>query len=203
MTLLSGCIAVAYLYIEMRTGNRNTGFFILSLALGFQLISSIFIRDLMEVDPILRSNLLGFHVTSALMGYTAICLSAVYGFLYLLLYREIKSSRPGLIFSRLLNLETLENMSRKSAVFGFVMLTIAILVGLFWLPRAFPGFSYLDSKLIGTLVIWCLYAGVLGANTALRWQGRKTIILSLVAFGCVVLSMTVINVYGSTFHSFN
>jgi ABC-type transport system involved in cytochrome c biogenesis permease subunit len=203
MTLLAGCIAVAYMYIEMRTKSTGTGFFILSLALVFQVISSLFIRDLKDLDPILRSNLLGFHVTSALLGYTAISLSAVYGFLYLLLYWEIKSSRLGLIYSRLPSLETLEKMSHKSAIFGFFMLSIAILVGLFWLPRAVPEFSYLDPKLIGTLLIWVLYAVALGANRALGWQGRKTMALSVVAFAFVVLSMTVVNLFGTSFHSFH
>jgi len=203
MTLLAVCITVAYTYIEMRTKSTGTGFFILSLSLVFQLISSLFIRDLVDLDPILRSNLLGFHVTAALLGYTAISLSAVYGFLYLLLYWELKSSRLGLIYSRLPNLETLEKMSHKSAIFGFVMLSVAIIVGLFWLPRAFPEFSYLDPKLIGTLLIWILYAGALGANRALGWQGRKTMALSVVAFAFVVLSMTVINMFGTSFHSFH
>jgi len=202
MTMLSLCISVAYLYIEMRTKTASTGFFIILLAFLFQTASSLFIRDAGELPPILRSNLLGFHVSSALLGYTAISLSAVYGFLYLLLYREIRTSRLGLIYSRLPNLETLEKMSYKSMTFGFVMITVAITVGLFWLPRAFPSFSYWDGKLIGTLIVWLLYGSALGANRALGWQGRKTIMLSLVAFGCLIVEMSLINTMGDTFHSF-
>jgi ABC-type uncharacterized transport system permease subunit len=202
MTMLAACIAVAYSYIEMRTKTASTGFFILLLAFTFQAISSAFIKDLAEVDEVLRSNLLGLHVSSALLGYTAISLSAVYGFLFLLLYREIKSSQPGLIYSRLPTLETLEKMSRKSEVFGFFMLSIAIVAGLVWFPRAFPESSYWDPKLIVTLFIWLLYGGALLAKRALGWQGRKPVILSLVAFGFVILSMTVLNFYGSSFHGF-
>jgi ABC-type transport system involved in cytochrome c biogenesis permease subunit len=216
MTMLAACIAIAYAYIELRTkaslarSNEvdaagqagNTGVFILLLALVFQTISSLNIKDLTEVAPILRSRLLGFHVSSALLGYTAISLSAVYGFLYLMLYHEIKSSRFGLIYNRLPNLETLENMSGKAEVFGFIMLSIAIAVGLIWLPRAFPSFSYFDPKLIGTLAIWLLYAAALVAKKTLGWQGRKIMILSLVAFGFVFLSMTVVNLYMSGFHGF-
>jgi ABC-type transport system involved in cytochrome c biogenesis permease subunit len=202
MTLLAACIAVAYTYIETRTKSTGTGFFILSLALTFQVISSLFIRDLTDLDPILRSNLLGFHVTSALLGYTAISLSGVYGFLYLLLYWELRTSRLGLIYSRLPNLETLEKMSHKAAIFGFAMLSVAIVVGMFWLPQAFPEFSYFDGKLLGTLAIWVLYAAALGANRAFGWQGRKTVTMSVVAFGFVVLSMTAINLFGTSFHSF-
>lgn len=202
MTMLAACIAIAYTYIELRTRVTNTGFFILVLALVFQTVSSIFIKDLMEIAPILRSRLLGFHVTSALLGYTAISLSAVFGLLYLMLYHEMKSSRFGIVYKRLPNLEMLEHMSHKSELFGFVMLTIAIAVGLVWLPRAFQTFTYLDPKLIGTACIWLMYAVGLAAKRRFGWQGRKLMVISLVAFGFVFLSMTVINLFMSSFHSF-
>jgi ABC-type transport system involved in cytochrome c biogenesis permease subunit len=203
MTMLAACIAIGYTYIELRTRTTNTGFFILILALVFQSVSSIFIKDLNDIPEILRSRLLGFHVSAALLGYTAISLSAVYGLLYLMLYHEIRSTRFGLIYKRLPNLETLERMSHKSEVFGFVMLSVAIVVGMVWLPRAFASFSYWDPKLIGTLVIWILYAAGLTAKRQFGWQGRKTMIVSLVAFGFVFISMTVINIYLSAFHSFH
>jgi ABC-type transport system involved in cytochrome c biogenesis permease subunit len=202
MTLLAACIAFGYTYIELRTGATNTGFFILLLAFVFQVVSSLYIKDLTDIAPILRSRLLGFHVYAALLGYTGISLSAVYGFLYLMLYHEIKSSRFGLIYHRLPNLEMLEKMSHKAAVLGFFMLTVAITVGLFWLPQAFESFSYWDPKLIGSLIIWALYAVGLSAKRKLGWQGRKTMIISLVGFGFVFLSMTVVNLYMSGFHSF-
>jgi ABC-type uncharacterized transport system permease subunit len=202
MSMLAAAIAVAYAYIEMRTKATNTGMFILLLAFLFQTASSLFIKDLTVIPEYLHSRVLGFHVSAALLGYTAISLSAVYGFLYLMLYHEIKSSRFGLIYTRLPNLEMLEAMSHRAVVFGFYLLTVAILVGLVWLPRVFPQFSYLDPKLVGTLAIWVLYATGLGAKKRLGLQGRKMMILSLVAFGFVFLSMTVINLYLSGFHSF-
>ena len=203
MTMLAFCIVVGYAYIEFKTRTSNTGFFILLLALIFQAASSFFIKNLLDIPPFLRSRLLGFHVSAALLGYTAISLSAVYGVLYLLLYHEIKSSRFGVIYNRLPNLEMLEKMSHKAEVFGFIMLTIAICVGLFWLPRVFPGFSYWDPKLVGSLIIWALYAIALGAKRRFGLQGKKTMIIAVIAFAFVFLSMTVINMYLSGFHSFH
>ncbi len=202
MTVLAASITIAYAYIELRTRVSSTGFFILVLAFVFQTVSSLFIKHLTEIAPVLRSRLLGIHVTSALLGYTAISLSAVFGLLYLMLYHEIKSSRFGLVYKRLPNLEMLEQMNHKAELFGFVMLTVAIGVGLFWLPRAFQTFTYLDPKLIGTAMIWLLYAVGLAAKRKFGWQGRKFMIISLVAFGFVFLSMTVINLFMSSFHSF-
>ena len=203
MTLLAMSITIAYLYIEARTGIQNTGLFILFLALVFQTISSLFIRDLVTIPEYLHSLVLGLHVSTALLGYTGISLSAVYGLLYLMLYRDIKSSRFGLVYSRMPNLEMLELMSHKAEVFGFLMLSVGIVVGVFWLPHVFDEFSYWDPKLIGSLVIWLLYAAGLAAKKGFGWQGRRTMILTLIAFAFVFLSMTVINLYMSAFHSFH
>ena len=203
MTVLAACIAAGYLYIELRTKVSNTGFFILILALLFQTVSSVFIKDLLKIPDYLHSLVLGFHVSAALLGYTGISLSGVYSFLYLMLYHDIKSSRFGLIYDRLPNLEMLETMSHKAEVFGFFALSIAIGIGLVWLPRVFTDFSYLDPKLVGTLVIWVIYAVGLAAKRRFGWQGRKMMLVSVVAFGFVFFSMTVINIYLSSFHSFH
>ncbi len=202
MSVLAISIAIGYGYIELRTKSGNTGFFILLLAFGFQTVSTVFIKDQTAIPEFLHSRVLGLHVSAALLGYTAISLSAVYGFLYLMLYHEIKSTRFGLIYNRLPNLEMLETMSNRAEAFGFLMLTIAIVVGIFWLPRVFDHFSYWDPKLIGTLIIWCMYAVGLGAKRKFGWQGRKMMVLSIIAFGFVFLSLTVINLYLSGFHNF-
>jgi ABC-type uncharacterized transport system permease subunit len=202
MTILAACIAIGYTYIELRTKSSNTGFFILILAFAFQTVSSLFIKNLTKIPEYLHSMVLGFHVSAALLGYTAISLSAVYGFLYLMLYHEIKSTRFGLIYARLPNLEMLETMTDRAEMFGFQMLSVAIAIGVFWLPRVFDQFSYWDPKLVGTFVIWLLYAAGLGAKRKFGWQGPKMMVFSLVAFGIVFLSMTVINVWLSGFHKF-
>jgi ABC-type transport system involved in cytochrome c biogenesis permease subunit len=203
MTLLAISIAIAYFYIEIRTNASATGFFILFLAFVFQTFSSLFIKDLLQIPEFLHSLVLGFHVAAALLGYTGISLSAVYGLLYLMLYHDIRSSRFGIIYNRLPNLETLETMSLRSEAFGFWALGLAIVVGLFWLPRVFKDFSYWDPKLVGTIAIWVLYAIGFAAKRKYGWQGRKMMIVTLVAFCFVFFSMTVINFYLSGFHSFH
>jgi ABC-type uncharacterized transport system permease subunit len=203
LTLLAAALAFAYLYIELRTQVRNTGVFILAMAFLFQTVSSIFVRDLTEIPGYLHSFVLGFHVSTALFGYTGMSLSAVYGLLYLMLYHDIKSSRFGLIYNRLPNLEGLETLSHRAEVFGFVMLGIAILIGLVWLPAVFTDFSYFDPKLVATVAIWVLYAAGLWAKRKFGWKGRKTMVLSLVGFGVIFFSMMVVNTYLTAFHRFH
>jgi ABC-type transport system involved in cytochrome c biogenesis permease subunit len=162
----------------------------------------VFIREVSDVPPILRSNLLGFHVSSAFLGYAALTISAVYGFLYLMLYHDIKSKQFGVIYKRLPNLETLERMSFTATVFGFFLLTITIILGVIWLPRALAEFSYSDPKLLGTTAIWALYGIGLSAQKIAGWRGRRMMVLQVVVFAVAMVSMTIINVFLTAFHKF-
>ncbi len=202
LTLLAFTITASYTAIEIRTQRHETGYFVLMLAFFFQLISSLFIEDLLEVQDVLRSTYFGLHVTSALVGYSAITLSAVYGFLYLMLYYEMKKSQFGVIYRKLPSLENLERMSVFSIWLGFVSLAIAMVAGIVWLPRAFTDFSYADPKLIGTILIWLLYGVALAARRSAKWQGRRMMVIAISGFIISVFSMTAINLFLTQFHKF-
>lgn len=201
-SLIALTIVIAYTYIEFRTKITSTGYFILILPFFFQLVSSISIKEFPEIPPILRSNLLGFHVSSALLGYAAITIAAVYGFLYLMLYHDIKSRQFGVIYERLPNLEMLERMSITATIFGFFLLTIAIVIGIIWLPRVVENVDLTDPKLFGTITIWLIYALGLGAKKVIGWQGRRMMVLSMFGFAIAMFSLTVINMFFSGFHKF-
>lgn len=201
-TVLAFSISFSYFVLELVTDIRGTGPFIIIISVLFQVISTLFIEDLVEVRDVLKSNLLGSHVFSALLGYAGITISAVYGFLYLVLYKDIKLNRFGLIFNRLPNLEVLELLSFYSAVFGFFLLTITITIGLIWLPRAFPDFSYSDPKLIGTSMVWILYGVGILSKILGKWRGKKVVSLSILGFILAILSTMVTNFLSRSFHSF-
>jgi ABC-type uncharacterized transport system, permease component len=201
-TVLAFSISLSYFILELVTDIRGTGLFIIAISIIFQTISSLFIQDSFEVKEVLRSGLLGSHVLSALLGYSGITISAVYGFLYLILYNEIKLNKFGLIFNRLPSLEKLEQLSFYSAIIGFILLTVAIVIGIIWLPRAFINFSFYDPKLIGTSLVWLLYGiGIL--NKVLGgWQGKRVVVFSIIGFLIAITSTLVTNFMAKSFHSF-
>lgn len=201
-SILAFAISFSYFILELLTDVRGTGAFIILFALLFQIVSSLFIENNYIVPEVLRNRLLGLHVISALLGYSGITISAVYGLLFLLLYKNLKSSRFGLIFNRLPSLEILEKLSFNSLLIGFVLFTIAIIIGIIWLPSAFPNFSYSDPKLIGTALVWIIYgAGILSKFLA-NWYGKKVILFSLTGFLLAVLSLILTTTLATTFHSF-
>ena len=201
-TVLAFAISFSYFILELVTDISGTGLFIIIISIIFQIISSAFIPDVYQVKEVLRNHLLGIHVFSALIGYSAITISAVYGFLYLLLFKDIKLNKFGLVFNRLPSLEVLERLSFISAIIGFSLLSMAILIGIIWLPKAFPHFSYIDPKLIGTLLVWVLYGLGISSKIFGKWQGKKVILLSIVGFVIAIFSTIVTNFIARSFHSF-
>jgi ABC-type uncharacterized transport system permease subunit len=201
-TVLAFSISFSYFILELLTDIRGTGPFIIIFSILFQLISSIYIEDLIEVRDVLRSNLLGIHVISALLGYSGITISAIYGFLYLTLYKEIKLNKFGLIFDRLPNLEILEKLSFYAAIFAFILLSFTMTIGIIWLPRAFPDFSYADPKLVGTFLVWVLYGIGILSKIFGKWRGKKVVSLSIVGFILAIVSTMFTNFISRSFHSF-
>ncbi|MCW8850173.1 MAG: cytochrome c biogenesis protein [Melioribacteraceae bacterium] len=201
-TVLAFSLAFAYFLLELLTDVRGTGAFIILFSLVFQLISSIFIQDLMEVKEVLRNRLLGVHVMSALLGYSGFTIAAVHGVLFFLLYKDIKLNKYGLIFKRLPSLELLEKLNFYSVLIGFILLTISIMIGFIWLPIAFPDISYVDPKLISVSVVWLVFGIGILAKLLAKLYGKKVIIFSLVGFIIAILSLLISNVFAESFHSF-
>ncbi len=202
MSIISFGVAVVYIIIEYAINVKGTGVFILFLSFVFQLISSLFIEDLLEVKDVLRSRLLGAHVSSAMFGYVALAIAAMYGLLYLILYRNIKAKRLNAYYQKLPNLEILERMTTISILIGFVFLGIAIAVGIVWLPNAFENFSYFDPKLVVTVCIWLLYGASIVARQMNGLRGRKFMMLAIFGFVISFLSLTLGNIYFTNFHNF-
>ena len=200
--LLAFSIAASYRVIEILTGLKNTGVLILFLSLIFQTISSIFIQELFEVKQVLHSNILGIHVLSALIGYSAFTIAAVYGLLYLLQYNNLKSNRFGIFFDKLPNLEHLEHLTRSSIMFGFVLLSVAMIIGIIWLPIVIEDYSIFDPKLVGTIIVWFMYAIEIFIIRRGRGTGKQITKFAISAFVIMLGSLTILNLYFKTFHRF-
>lgn len=201
-TVLAFSLAFAYFILELLTDIRGTGAFIILFSLVFQLLSSLFIQDLIEVKEVLRNRLLGVHVMSALLGYSGFTIAAVHGVLFFLLYKDIKLNKFGFIFKRLPSLEILEKLNFYSVVIGFILLTISMMIGFIWLPVAFPDITYFDPKLISVSIVWLVFGiGILSKLIA-KLYGKKVIIFSLIGFVVALLSLLISNLFAESFHSF-
>lgn len=203
VSVIALAITGVYLYVERVQANKATGVFIVGLVTLTQLVASGLLPH-MQPTPgdILDVPLLAAHVTTAVLAYSAFGVGAVYGLMFLLLYRVLKRKTFGLMFERLPPLDVTASMGVWANFLGWLLLTVAIALGAIMSLRLFPNF-YRDPKFVSTLFVWTVYGGALVAYRWVGWRGARTAALSLAGFGVAVLATMGSALLWPTFHSFS
>jgi HemX protein len=194
-------LAATYLWIENQTKTPHTGPFILILACLCETVSSLNPRLDHYVPALLNSTLFSFHVSAAVLGYSAFALAAVYGLIYLLLYQEMRLKHFGLIFRRLPSLAVLDRMNYIAALVGFAFITVAITLGFIWSCLVFKG-PVADPKLVIGVLTWIAYGATIFGRRFRSWNGPRLASSSLFGFVVLLLSMFLVNYLFSKFHVF-
>jgi ABC-type uncharacterized transport system permease subunit len=120
-----------------------------------------------------------------------------------LLYRALKENKFGPFYKRLPSLHLLEELTYSALVFGFIFLSLTILIGLIWLPHSIDNFSYYDPKLIATFIVWVLYAIGFVSKTLGNFQSKTIMTMAFAGFIYTMVSVAVVNIFLSSFHRFN
>jgi HemX protein len=208
LTFTAFAVALVYLVLEWQMRDRSTGSFLLTIVLLLQILSTAFISHTREVPAILRSPMYGIHVSTALLGYVALAVSAVYGIMYLIQYRQLKQRHVGLLFQRLPNLETLSRLNVRALAIGWLGLTVAIVAGTIWaftLSRAGQLQVNLlqDAKFLMTAGLWVVYGACLAGLYLLGWAKRTLASVSVVAFLLMLGSSLMVTLLFPSFHDFS
>jgi ABC-type transport system involved in cytochrome c biogenesis permease subunit len=201
-SLLAFSTLVVYIIIEWRTGVRTTGMFILGIVFTFQLVSSTFITPPSSFSELLWDPTFVMHVATAILGYSGMAISAIYGSLYLMLFYDIKKRRFGLIYKQLPSLEVMSGFTYRAAILGFAFLTIAMVLGLMLLVKVYGTYWTWDPKVAITFVAWAIYSIGVGAGRLWGWSARRVAFASIAGFLVILVSLVVINLFMTTFHEF-
>lgn len=191
-SMVAFSVAVVYSLLEFLHEDRSAGFLLLFVAAGFQTLSLFSGTAGSEVNVLLTKPWFGAHVISALLGYTAFAVGAVYSTFFLLLYGDLKHRRFGFIYERVPALETLSTMAIRAVALGFVFLTAAIAVGATGWVRELDHPVLEDPKVMSTILVWVVYAVSLLTHRFTGWRGLRSIGITLAAFVLMVLSSWIV-----------
>ncbi len=201
---VSLCLALVYLYLEMRQGTPMTGVFVVPVVALLVLIGGIpfpGVKPPKELVKLLESPFFAIHMLTAVTAYCAFALAAVFGLLFLMLYHELKLGRLTLVYHRLPPLEQLKQMNIRSTLAGFVLLSGAILIGAIWLSRLKPAY-FTDPKVIATMLVWVIFGAAITVHYRWSQSSRASVLLTLTGFALMLLSTLVIGPLSSSFHQF-
>jgi ABC-type uncharacterized transport system permease subunit len=194
-------LAVAYIYAETRGGIKTTGVFVLPFVFFLQIVSSAYGQVPVILKPRIQPIWFEFHTLTAVLGYGAFTVSAIYGILFLTLYHDIKANRLSFFYRRMPSLETLARMNVSAASAGLALLGLAICMGIGWARLA--GVALLeDPKTWLTIGAWCVLGFAVLAYHKLGWRGPQAVYALLAGFSTLILSRFAVDLFFHSFHTF-
>ncbi|HLF70615.1 MAG TPA: c-type cytochrome biogenesis protein CcsB [Dehalococcoidia bacterium] len=164
----------------------------MSIALAF------FPSRVAPLVPALQANrILGLHVTTMVLAYSALSVSFGGAVLWLM-----QDGGSGKRFARLPDTETLGEIAYWSVLVGFPLLTLGIALGAYWASSAWGRYWGWDPKETSALLTWFVYAGYLHARGLRGWEGKRSAGLLIVAYGAVLFTYFAVNFLISGLHSY-
>jgi ABC-type transport system involved in cytochrome c biogenesis permease subunit len=201
-------LALSYLYVELSTGERSMGVFILPLLVALQAIPAV--RPIIEErSALLESPWFGVHVSSLLFAYASFALACMLGITYVLQFKEIKSKHLGFFYARLPSLNVLDEMNLRAVKIGWLFLTVGLIAGAIWGSQLRPSgdprmqsMSLGDPKIFVAVLCWAIYSFEIYAQRAIGWRGRRAAWLSAIGFAIVLLNFVPVSYFFTTSHNF-
>ncbi|GIH22427.1 c-type cytochrome biogenesis protein CcsB [Acrocarpospora phusangensis] len=183
-----------YLFMQLRYPVRFLGAFVSVIAavgLGFSV--RVLYTQAGPVVPALDSYWVAIHVTAAIAASGLFTVGGVAAVLYL-----VRREGP----SRLPALADLERVAHRVIVIGFPIWTFAVISGALWADKAWGRYWNWDPKEVWAFITWVAYAAYLHARATAGWKGKAALIVSLVAFGCLLFNLVGVNIFFGGLHSY-
>jgi hypothetical protein len=176
------------------------------IVLGFVFLLQLFASAFGTAAPAPRAGGMGafqiLHAGTSVLAAAALLLSGLHGILYLVLFRQMRARRFGLLFAHLPDLDVLARMTRASALAGFTFLTVGVNVGIAMAhSEKSAGFRYSNPEVLLSIVLW-IHFGVIAFSRYIRgFSARRASFAAAGGLVALLLSLALILFPGLSFHS--
>jgi len=208
---LTGTLVIVGLFLvaNLRWDIRWIGTFIIGLVCVLLMIAQTrYYVPVVPLPPALQSYWLVIHIMVAIFGTGFFALGFALAAAQLLQNwrerREALSMPPVLPFLKTLpNALTLENLSYRVNIIGFICWTFTLIAGAIWAEKAWGRYWGWDTKEVWTFIIWVIYAGYIHARATRGWRGSRSAWLAIVGFAAVMFNFGIVNVFFHGLHSYS
>ena len=199
-SLLGFAIAGLFLLVWWLYDAISLGIFALPITFFAVLVPSLGPDRYNFPSQDVRLSWLYAHIAALQAAFVALGFSLLASVLYLVQERRLKSKpKPGedagwLPLDWLPPLDTLERIAHATLEFGFVCMTVGLVIGSV-LAQASPlgGAYFLDPKVIASFILWIIYVTLLLVRRNAGFRGRKAVYLAAAVF-LVMLAVLAANV---------
>ena len=129
---------------------------------------------------------LEFHILISILAYSMLSIAVVQAILLYIQDHQLRHRHPGGLIHALPPLETMENLLFSMIGLGFIILTISLLSGLFYLDDILA--QHLVHKTVLSLGAWLLFGILLWGRYQFGWRGRTAIRWTISGFTLLVLA---------------
>jgi ABC-type uncharacterized transport system permease subunit len=194
--MLSGTlwISVAAYWLENRNFTLD-GLRVLVLpcaAVGV-VLPAIFPGSMIPLDG--KSALFPWHIAIATLAYSTLTIAAFHAILMALqeskLHTRMTTQKTGwfaVAIDRLPALLTMEKLLFRLIAFGFFLLTLTVLSGVFFSEELFGKAFKWDHKTVFTMLSWVLFGVLLAGRKWRGWRGRTALSFTLTGFTTLFLA---------------
>ena len=185
--LLSWIIVLIYLLLNNKSKYQGLEIFTLIPALIIVLVFPLIQPDHQTIQYYSISA--SIHIIIAMIGYGLLAFGSIFSLFLLLfeksLHAETKNSS---MISSSEPLLDVENKLFQIYWVGFIFLTFTLFSSLFFSNYLFGQSLDWNHKTIFTILAWLSYSLVLFGRVQFGWRGKKSIIISLLAFAFLILA---------------
>lgn len=196
----AGTVAALYACLALRVSQHAVGAIVLAVVTVMQTCSSAFGPVRAEPLPPVTGPT-AVHVVTVVLAAAAVVLSGVFGYLHVLMYRQLRGKRFGSLFRELPDLEQLARLMRRAALAGFLFLTAGLNVGIGLAhARGVAGFRYTDPHVLLTMAVW-VHFGLIAFSRRIRGlSARRTSFAAVAGLVALLLAILITLLPSATFH---
>jgi ABC-type uncharacterized transport system permease subunit len=181
-------LGLSYLLVYWRYQFATLGICIFPLVFLMTQVGSMEFPVASWTDTRVRSAWLLLHVFLVLLGYAGLALTSVASVFYLIRERQLKKKTSSKLFERLPPLGTLDDLITNSMSFGFVFITLGVVVGITWAFIEFGTKWMGHATIVISLATWLIYLLMVFLRMTAGWRGRKAALMALSVLGFSVLT---------------
>lgn len=184
-SLVALVVAILYLAASLVRPVDNLGVIIMPVA-GLTVLIEWLWPGRMSLP--LTSTVSAAHIIISVLAYSMLCLAAVQSVMLLTQERHLRNRHPGGFIHALPPMQTMENVMFQMIGFGFILLTLTLISGLFFSEAIFGQPLKFTHHMVLAVMAWVVYAILLLGRWRLGWRGRPAVHWTLGGFALLLLA---------------
>lgn len=156
--------------------------------------------DVRSGVPEFKNGFASLHAALILLSYGAFGLSSIAAVMYLIEEHNLKFNKALAVLSLMPSIERLDRVAMRLLVVGFALLTIGLAQSPFLMKQTYGVYFREDAKILWSIFVWCLYAGLLTMRWWFSQRGRKFAWGTVGSFSFVLLTFWGVNLLSGVHH---